>query len=80
MFNAAQVDGYKTPIPTERPQTVFERISTAEQAIRADNPDIRYGGSRAYYDRLSDHIQIPEAGDFNPAGSLLQHHLSRTRP
>ena len=64
VFNAAQVDGYEAPKPAERPKTLFERISTAEQAIRAANADIRYGGSRAYYDRLTDHILIPEAGDF----------------
>ena len=64
VFNAAQVDGYEAPIPTERPQTLFERIGTAEQAIRAANADIRYGGTRAYYDRLTDHIQIPEPTDF----------------
>jgi antirestriction protein ArdC len=64
VFNAAQVDGYKVPKLDERPQTLFERISTAEQAIRAAGADIRYGGSRAYYDRLTDHIQIPAAGDF----------------
>ena len=64
VFNAAQVDGYEPPIRTERPQTLFERISTAEHAILAANADIRYGGSRALYDRLTDHIQIPEASDF----------------
>ena len=64
VFNAAQVDGYEAAIPIERPQTLFERISTAEHAIRAADANIRYGGSRAYYDRLTDHIQIPEAGDF----------------
>ena len=64
VFNAAQVDGYEAPIPTERPKTLFERTSTAEQAIHAANADIRYGGTRAYYDRQTDHIQIPEASDF----------------
>ena len=52
------------PKPAESPQTLFERISTAEHAIRAANADIRYGDARAYYDRLTDHIQIPEAGNF----------------
>ena len=39
-------------------------MSAKEQAIRAAAADIRYGGTRAYYDRLTDHIQIPESADF----------------
>lgn len=63
VFNAEQVDGYEPePIPVpENPATV---IAEAEAFIRATNADIRHGGQRAYYNRATDFIQMPERNRF----------------
>ena len=63
VFNASQVEGYQ-PKTEPRPGTVFDRIQAVEAAIAATGANISYGGSRAFYSRAEDRIQIPEASDF----------------
>ena len=64
VFNAAQIDGYSSPEETIVPPALFERLANVEAAISATGANISYGGSRAFYDRVEDRIQIPNAGDF----------------
>ena len=64
VFNASQVDGYapqKAPAPSA---PLFERLRQAEPAIAATQAAITYGGSRAFYQRTEDRIQVPAAEDF----------------
>ena len=37
----------------------IETYEEADRVIEATKADIRYGGNRAYYDRLGDYIQVP---------------------
>ena len=86
VFNADQVDGWPAPgIPPASDKT--ERIAEAERFIRGLGARIRYGGSHAYYSRVSDHIQMPERSSFvgtetsSPTESfysvLLHEHIDR---
>ena len=68
VFNAAQVEGYAAEAPPARAPTVFERLDHAEASIKATRAAIAYGGNRAYYDRGTDRIQVPDASSF--IGSL----------
>lgn len=63
VFNAEQVDGYEPePLPVlENPVTAIER---AEAFVAATNAEIRHGGTRAYYNRGTDFIQMPERERF----------------
>jgi antirestriction protein ArdC len=63
VFNAAQVDGYQ-PKAEPRPDTQFDRLENVEAVIAATGATISFGGSRAFYHRFYDRIQIPEARDF----------------
>jgi antirestriction protein ArdC len=40
---------------------------TADKVIEATNADIRYGGNRAFYNRLGDYIQVPLREQFTAA-------------
>ena len=65
VFNVAQVDGYEMPKrdkPSDKP--LVERIAHAEAFIANVKADIRHGGSKAFYRRELDYIQVPEIDDF----------------
>lgn len=64
VFNAAQVDGYEATPAARLEQPLFERLAAAETAIAATGFDIRHGGSRAFYHRVEDYIQMPDARAF----------------
>lgn len=64
VFNATQVDGYESPIDTLPEKPLFECLAEADAAIAATGFDIRHGGSQAYYHRVGDYIQVPEARAF----------------
>ncbi len=65
VFNAAQVDGYKPPEIPKLPES--ERIKRAEDFFVGVGADIRHGGNQAFYNRASDHIQMPAFGVFHSA-------------
>lgn len=71
VFNIAQLDG----VPAELPFTgeTFEPINACEKIIdnfmsSASHPELRHGGERAYYSKLTDHVQMPHPSTFNSAG------------
>jgi antirestriction protein ArdC len=47
-----------------RPQTAVMDFEPAERAIRATGADIRYGGTKAFYSRTGDFIQMPQRETF----------------
>lgn len=71
VFNAAQVDGLTVPAQplTDDDAEAVEPIDAAEQAMAAmaDPPTIGHGGSRAFYQPATDHVQLPERDDFRSA-------------
>ena len=65
VFNAAQVDGYEAPPAVMLPPA--ERIGHAEAFFGNLGGDIRNGGNRAYFQPLTDHIQMPPFEAFRDA-------------
>lgn len=61
VFNAEQVEGYET---ARAPTQDIERLEIAERFISAVPIDLRFGGGRAYYNRMTDHVQMPPADKF----------------
>lgn len=61
VFNTEQIEG----LPGQyhlRPEPVMDpvqRIAHADQFFASTGADIRYGGTRAYYNAGSDHVQMP---------------------
>ncbi len=74
VFNAAQIDGLA---PQERPERNWTPIEAVNEVVARLNPDIRYGGNRAFYapGTERDFIQMPYEGAFPSAadfsGTLL---------
>jgi antirestriction protein ArdC len=71
VFNAEQADGLADkyfPAPLEGAENVEEHpeasIVAKEYFGREGAPTLSYGGDRAYYNGGSDHIQLPDAADF----------------
>ena len=65
VFNAEQVDGYTTPV---QPVSAGpERIQEAERFVSAIPLDLRFGGASAYYNRRTDHVQLPPLEQFHTA-------------
>lgn len=62
VFNAAQVDGFEVEEPQMEDRTL--RLDEADAFITSMGATIRYGGDRAYYQRSTDHIQMPERSCF----------------
>lgn len=63
-FNISQIEGYENP-DAEFPQpALFERLERSEAVIAATKADIRYGGTKAFYEPINDYIQLPLAQDF----------------
>ena len=65
VFNAAQVDGYEAPTALTLPPAV--RIGRAEEFFSNVGVEVRHGGSRAYFQPSTDHIQMPPFGAFREA-------------
>lgn len=63
VFNAAQVDGFEVGKPQTEDRMV--RLDRAEAFIESMGATIRYGGDQAYYQRSTDHIQMPERSCFS---------------
>ncbi len=65
VFNVAQVDGYE-PEPI-RKLSEKERIEEADAFFVDLGANIQHGGSRAFYDAIADHIQMPPFESFKEA-------------
>jgi antirestriction protein ArdC len=62
VFNIDQVRGDhldRIRVGNAVPTSPIETYEAADRVIEATKADIRYGGNRAYYDRLGDYIQVP---------------------
>lgn len=66
VFAAEQQDGWVSKKPVVERNTP-ERLAHAEEFFAAIGADVRLGGNRAYYDKLSDYIRCPELAQFNEA-------------
>ena len=76
VFNADQVDGFTLPELPELPAA--KRIEAADNFISGVDPDVRYGGNRAFYSAAGDYIQMPQFQIFKEATgfySTLAHEL-----
>lgn len=62
VFNAAQVDGFQAEVPQMEDRTL--RLDEADAFIASLGATIRYSGDHAYYQRSTDHIQMPERSCF----------------
>jgi len=62
VFNGQQIDGI--PLLAVEPRTPFEVIEAGEHILANSGADIRHGGSKAYYSRRTDHIQLPQKESF----------------
>lgn len=58
VFNADQVDGYAAPDAPE-PLGPVERIDAADRLVTGTGARVEHGGERAYFSRMTDHIQMP---------------------
>ncbi len=63
VFNVDQVDGFTKP-EQPLPASGADVIDRAEHFVSATGAKIEHGGNRAYYDRLSDSIRLPERAAF----------------
>lgn len=61
VFNGEQIDGLP---PLERKEQTWDASERAEKILNASGADIRHGGDRAFYRPSSDHIQLPDKGQF----------------
>lgn len=64
VFNAQQVDGYEPEAVEPVSENPVAPIQQAEAFVAATAAQIRHGGTRAYYSRATDHIQMPERERF----------------
>jgi len=71
VFNANQVDGY-TPPPAPPSLGPIARLETADRFTTATGADIRHGGSMAYFQPDTDHIQMPEEGLFTGTETITR--------
>ena len=63
VFNADQVDGWAPPA-REPAASPVERVERAERLALNSGAVIRHGGEQAYYNRGSDHVQMPDVASF----------------
>ena len=68
VFNAAQVDGAELPADTLPHLPEAARIGAAEGFFAAlPAPEVRHGGTAAFYVPGTDHVQLPAFSDFRTA-------------
>lgn len=71
VFNAAQVDGFTLP-DAPPPLGPIERLERADRFVGSTGARIEHGGDRAYYQRVTDHIQMPDEGLFTGTETLTR--------
>ncbi len=66
VFNLDQAEGIMAPKVTEVRRTPAEKIAACEAVVSSmpEAPSITEGGDRAFYNRLSDHVQMPPFDSF----------------
>ncbi|KRB82697.1 hypothetical protein ASE00_11735 [Sphingomonas sp. Root710] len=77
VFNADQVEGYVAPVTA--PLSEEGRLEKAEAFFDAIGAEIRNGGDQAYFDKGTDHVQMPAFGQFRSAHgyyAVLAHELA----
>lgn len=62
VFNVAQVDGWRAPLPEWRGD--FEINRDVEAFVQATNAEIRHGYDAALYRRIEDRIEMPDPDRF----------------
>jgi antirestriction protein ArdC len=84
VFNLEQVDGVPVDLPFEDTSEPFQPIAVAESIAAkylAVGPTLSHGGSRAYYQPLSDSVRMPEPSAFDTPEayySTLFHELAHS--
>lgn len=83
VFNAEQCDGVPVPDAPDYEPLAFKPIEGAEKLVEgyADGPDLRHGGSQAFYRRSDDSVQMPEPSRFASSEeyySTLLHELAHS--
>lgn len=73
VFNCDQVEGlpdqfYQLPDPVAEP---LERIEHADRFFDNTGAVVRYGGDKAYYAPVTDHIQLPRPESFKDMASFV---------
>lgn len=63
VFNAEQIDGVP-PLPEPEKLDKFEIHERVESILKESGADISHGGQRAFYQRSTDKIQLPEREQF----------------
>ena len=73
VFNADQTTLEQFQVSDEPGSAVpFERYEQAERLIDSIGADIRYGGSRAFYDSKDDYIQLPNRSRFDSSEAFYE--------
>jgi len=81
VFNVQQVDGIEYPKPEDTKKIDFCRIAEAEKLVvnMPQKPTILHGEQRAYYNRASDYVNMPQKDSFDKEEnyySVLFHELT----
>ncbi|MFA5957753.1 ArdC family protein [Hyphomicrobium sp.] len=71
VFNAAQVDGFEVPAPTDKLNPI-DRIAAVETFIANTGATIRISGDRAYYRPSTDEIVMPEEHLFTGTDTMTR--------
>lgn len=72
VFNAAQVDGFRTSDTTGSPVAI-DRIEAADRFVAASGAIIEHGGDSAFYRPATDRIQMPSEGHFIGSATMTRH-------
>jgi antirestriction protein ArdC len=64
VFNAAQVDGFATPLPEAPDLGPVQRSAEFDRFVAATGARINHGGHRAFYALTADEITMPEEKSF----------------
>lgn len=73
VFNCDQIEGlpdqyYRHPEPPAAP---LERIERADRFFDNTGAVVRYGGDKAYYSPVTDHVQLPHPEQFKDIASFV---------
>jgi antirestriction protein ArdC len=69
VFNSSQVEGYAAPEPVPD-HGLIARLATADAFCACLGARIEIGGERAYYDRSTDHVQMPREALFTGSDTM----------
>jgi antirestriction protein ArdC len=69
VFNSSQVEGYAVPAPAPDHGPIT-RLASADAFCGSVGARIEIGGERAYYDRSTDHVQMPREALFTGSDTM----------